>query len=73
MKQKTAQPFKLRNSVLCSLAPQACTDFSSLETLGIRQAELAAYFVTMSCPSHKKSILVLLDRRKLIHLLSDAV
>ena len=50
MEQETAQPFELRNSILCSLVPQAHSDFSSLEILGIRQAELAAYFVNMSCP-----------------------
>lgn len=52
MEQETAQPFELRNSVLCSLAPQARSDFPSIEILGIRQAQLAVYFVKMSCPIH---------------------
>lgn len=33
MEQETAQPFELRNCVLGSLVPQACSDFSSLEIL----------------------------------------
>lgn len=52
MEQETAQSFELRNSVLCNLAPRAHSAFSSLEIWGIRQAELAVYFVKMSCPIH---------------------
>lgn len=65
MGQENFQPFDLSYSVLCSLAPQARLAFSSLELLGIKQAELAAYFIKMSSPIHETSILALLDRRKL--------